>query len=60
MLFRSHVVHGLVQLLALGAQALGAVLFGIVALEQGVEGRPLLYNIGTAVYWGLSSKLRLR
>ena len=45
-------MHGLVQLLALGAQALGAVLLGIVALEQSVEGRPLFYNIGIAVLQG--------
>ena len=37
-----HIVDGLVQLLALGAQALGAVLLGVVALEHGVEGGPLL------------------
>ena len=38
-------MHRLVQLLAFGAQALGTVLLGVVALQHGIEGRPLLYPV---------------
>ena len=44
-----HVVHRLVQFLALGAQALGAVLLGVVAFQHGIEGRPFLDKIFLAV-----------
>ena len=44
-----HIVHRLVQLLALGAQPLGAVLLGVVALQHRVEGRPLPDGVLLAV-----------
>ena len=44
-----HIVHGLVQLLAFGAQAFRAVLLSVVALQHGVEGGPFLYYILFAV-----------
>ena len=44
-----HIVHRLVQLLALGAQTLGAVLLGVVALQHRVEGRPLPDGVLLAV-----------
>ena len=44
-----HIVHRLVQLLALGAQPLSAVLLGIVALQHRVEGRPLPDGVLLAV-----------
>ena len=42
-------MHGLVQFLALGTQALGAVLLGVVALQHRVEGRPFLHRVVFAV-----------
>ena len=47
-----HVVDRLVEFLALGAQALSTVFFGIVALQHRVEGRPLPDRIDLAVLPG--------
>ena len=47
-----HIVDGLVELLALGAQALGAVFLGVIAFQHRVEGGPLLDAVFLAVLPG--------
>ena len=44
-----HIVHRFVQFLALGAQTLGAVLFGVVAFQHLAEGGPLPDLVAAAV-----------
>ena len=47
-----HVVHGLVQLLALGAEPFGTVFLGVVALQHGVERGPFFDRVPLAVLPG--------
>ena len=42
-------MHRFVEFLALGAQPLGAVFLGVVALQHGIEGGPFLYAVRLAV-----------